>query len=582
MPRNGAGVYSLPAGNPVVTLTTISSTWANTTMSDIATALTQSLATTGVTPMTGPLQLVDGSNAAPALTWATETTSGWYKVTTHQFGFAINTVEMLDLTSATLTIKPNSAAAGLAIVGNAGNVASLSLKDGQTGLRQWSIAVGLTAAGTFDLVDNTATKTRLSGSIVGGWSIPTPDSGVALTVNNANVSAAVLINNTNAAPAIAVAMTGPNAVSSTLLSYQQGALATWTLVNVATTNVLTLSGGGGGISIAPAGNINIAAPTAGDAVTITQVTGSEGIRVQATAATGSIVARNNTNGFQLEIGNVAGGVYIDASNTGLILSTQGTANPRLTIGTSGAVVINVPSSGTALAVNGIASNYAVRIGGNTSAGNSFGLHVTSGTNAGDVCQDWLNAAGATQFAVILGDGSFVLGNPTGGGQGLGTVNATGIFINGVAVGPTGIGGVAVAFMPAALTATSNTTLATAMTLTLPVGSHRISLLLSFHEPTLGTGGIKFSLVAGTATINFTGLFGAYNGTVNGTAQNSLTASTASFASISTSSGLDFIKWDITVNVTVAGTVLFQFAQQAISVNTTTLELGCSMVATRVN
>ena len=49
MSRNGSGTYSLPAGNPVTTGTTISSTWANGTLSDIATALTQSIAYDGQT-----------------------------------------------------------------------------------------------------------------------------------------------------------------------------------------------------------------------------------------------------------------------------------------------------------------------------------------------------------------------------------------------------------------------------------------------------------------------------------------------------------------------------------------------------
>lgn len=57
MSRNGSGVYSLPAGNPVVTNTTISSTWANTTLADIATALTGSLASDGQTPATGTLDM---------------------------------------------------------------------------------------------------------------------------------------------------------------------------------------------------------------------------------------------------------------------------------------------------------------------------------------------------------------------------------------------------------------------------------------------------------------------------------------------------------------------------------------------
>ena len=57
MSRNGSGVYSLPAGNPVVTGTTIASTWANTTMTDLAAALTDSVAADGQTPMTGNLDL---------------------------------------------------------------------------------------------------------------------------------------------------------------------------------------------------------------------------------------------------------------------------------------------------------------------------------------------------------------------------------------------------------------------------------------------------------------------------------------------------------------------------------------------
>lgn len=49
MARNGSGTYVLPAGQPVVTGTTISSTTFNTLTTDIATALTQSLASDGQT-----------------------------------------------------------------------------------------------------------------------------------------------------------------------------------------------------------------------------------------------------------------------------------------------------------------------------------------------------------------------------------------------------------------------------------------------------------------------------------------------------------------------------------------------------
>jgi hypothetical protein len=49
MARNGAGTYTLPAGNPVTTGTTISSSWANNTLNDIASSLTASIAYDGQT-----------------------------------------------------------------------------------------------------------------------------------------------------------------------------------------------------------------------------------------------------------------------------------------------------------------------------------------------------------------------------------------------------------------------------------------------------------------------------------------------------------------------------------------------------
>ena len=61
MSRNGSGTYTLPSGNPVVTGTTISSTWANNTLTDIATAITGSIAADGQTPITGALVGASGT-----------------------------------------------------------------------------------------------------------------------------------------------------------------------------------------------------------------------------------------------------------------------------------------------------------------------------------------------------------------------------------------------------------------------------------------------------------------------------------------------------------------------------------------
>jgi len=75
MSRNGSGTYSLPAGNPVVTGTTITTTWANTTLTDMANALTGSVASDGQTTMSSNLNmgnnriisLADAINSADAV-----------------------------------------------------------------------------------------------------------------------------------------------------------------------------------------------------------------------------------------------------------------------------------------------------------------------------------------------------------------------------------------------------------------------------------------------------------------------------------------------------------------------------------
>lgn len=98
MSRNGSGTYTLPAGNPVVTGTTIASTWANTTMNDLAAALTGSVASDGQTPMTGNLDLntnkivnlVAGTASGDAIEFAqfkTPTFTG--NVTMSSTGFAL-------------------------------------------------------------------------------------------------------------------------------------------------------------------------------------------------------------------------------------------------------------------------------------------------------------------------------------------------------------------------------------------------------------------------------------------------------------------------------------------------------------
>lgn len=98
MARNGVGTYVLPAGQPVVTGTTISSTTHNTLMTDVANALTTSLASDGQTVPTANLPLggykITGLGAATTNGDAIryEQVAGTNSITTSMTGLTAPTV----------------------------------------------------------------------------------------------------------------------------------------------------------------------------------------------------------------------------------------------------------------------------------------------------------------------------------------------------------------------------------------------------------------------------------------------------------------------------------------------------------
>ena len=101
MSRNGSGTYSLPVGNPVVTGTTISSTWANNTLTDIANALTGSLSADGQTTASGNLNM--GTNRIINLADPTSAQDGATKYYVDQLIAALGTMAYQNANNVAIT-----------------------------------------------------------------------------------------------------------------------------------------------------------------------------------------------------------------------------------------------------------------------------------------------------------------------------------------------------------------------------------------------------------------------------------------------------------------------------------------------
>jgi hypothetical protein len=191
MPRNLSGVYTLPAGNPVVPGTTIDAAWANSTLEDISNELTNSLSRTGAGGMLAPFRIADGNVTGPGLSFLNETNTGYYRVGAGSTAFSIlgvNTLQM-NTTSVTVPAARTLNAQGNALVAGTLGVTGATLMASTLGVTGVITALGgvlgnITAASgtsTFnDLVINgSLDMVAGSSATITGLSTPTNASDAA-------------------------------------------------------------------------------------------------------------------------------------------------------------------------------------------------------------------------------------------------------------------------------------------------------------------------------------------------------------------------------------------------------------------
>lgn len=225
------------------------------------------------------------------------------------------------------------------------------------------------------------------------------------------------------------------------------------------------------ISIAPStGNVTVNAPVSGTALAVSGLSGAVNTPIAAFS--------QSTNGTNFSINSPTGaGAYLFSSAAGdsvlraeannlVIGSVSGStsiATASRTIATfnsTGNVTINPPASANSLTVNGVTgAATVVSVNTTSGAGSEYHFQATNGTDSNfNLLVSQVGAASkythlftatntplylgtnGTIRASIEGAGSVVIGSPTGGGMGAGTLNATGLYVNGVAVSTGGGGG----------------------------------------------------------------------------------------------------------------------------------------------
>ena len=321
MPRNGAGTYTLPAGNPVITNTNITADWGNDTMEDIGNELTNSLSRDGDGGMNAPLRFTDGDINAPGIAWVAETNTGFYYAGPGEFWVTVLGTDVVQFTDNGLLIPTGidltvqgevSLEGALNVVGNFSvdtNKFTVAAATGNTTVAGTLAATGAltAAAGTFTSASATSLAVGLNGA-----------TNPAFTVDSSTGSQVAGLKVTGAATAGTVAVVVTDSGANASLTLNAKGSGTIGIGSVST----------GAVTITPATTITGIATLTAQPV-LSSLTASKPVFSDASkglVSTGTLAYdQGGTGQTSYAAGDI---VYASATNT---LS-------KLTVGTSGQVL----------------------------------------------------------------------------------------------------------------------------------------------------------------------------------------------------------------------------------------------------
>jgi hypothetical protein len=269
----------------------------------------------------------------------------------------------------------------------------------------------------------------LAANGAGNFTIAAPSSGTALTVNGPSSGGAVSLVVNNSAGVPCATFSGLNA---SIQIATTGTPQNWAWQTVDAGGVFRLLNNTAStvaFSVTTAGNFAITAPSSGTALSVNGSGGATALLVSAAAnqniaafdstnASGGYIVINNSGTNYAFFGSAASlssGSVNDATlraQSQLILASGG-PTARMTIGTTGSVAINAPTSGVALTVNAVSGSRALQLVG---AGAGIAVAVTGGTTLALYLDNNVQGVGTPAFRI---DASATTGAATP--TGLGTV-----------------------------------------------------------------------------------------------------------------------------------------------------------------
>lgn len=421
---------AFPGTNP---LKTVSATELGNEFAAISTAITTKEDTVNKNVAGGYAALdnsliVQGSGIN--VTGVTVPTVGLYRPTTNTLGFATNGQQWATVGASGnwLFNAPSAASPTIRAVGATGIPAfatdSVTGSSGmvwrEVGVSKWTINSGDVGTGYFSIYNNNVSSNALYISPLGNFNFYAPASGACAVFNAAAGTYGLTIQASagNGAGLQVCSNGGTVGVTDFLIS-QNGTNQAY-LFNrsnaelfLGTNNLVrfTLSGAGGFYYTSATGGDKGLGTINAAGMYVNGVAVSTGGAPGGASAT---LQYNNGGAF----GGCANLVFNNANNQ---------------------FNINAATAAPTLIIAGAVNNWVQIINGASTSGQSFGLVINAGTTA-DTGFQVNNQSGATALFRVYGDGSVTVALPTGGTKGLGTINATGLFVNGVAVSTGGAPG----------------------------------------------------------------------------------------------------------------------------------------------